>query len=63
MVAPADNAVSCESCHSRDGRLAHLGGFYIPGRDGSSVLDALGIMTVIGSFVFAGVLVVRSKKS
>jgi octaheme c-type cytochrome (tetrathionate reductase family) len=62
MVAPKEKAVSCESCHSRDGRLAHLGGFYIPGRDGSSVLDALGLMSVIGSIGFAGVMAVRSRK-
>ncbi|MCG5512334.1 tetrathionate reductase family octaheme c-type cytochrome [Ectothiorhodospira shaposhnikovii] len=33
MVAPREDALSCESCHSVDGRLADLPGVYIPGRD------------------------------
>jgi octaheme c-type cytochrome (tetrathionate reductase family) len=63
MVAPAEKAVSCESCHSADGRLAHLTGFYIPGRDGSSVIDILGVLSIIGSLVAAGVFAVKRKNN
>jgi octaheme c-type cytochrome (tetrathionate reductase family) len=45
-VAPAEEAVSCGSCHSRDGRLALLAGSYIPGRDYSMVLDTVGWLLV-----------------
>lgn len=37
MVAPAEKALECQDCHSKDGRMAKIAGFYIPGRD-----DALG---------------------
>ncbi|MDR5652261.1 tetrathionate reductase family octaheme c-type cytochrome [Ruixingdingia sedimenti] len=31
MVAPADDALKCDACHARDGRMANLAGVYIPG--------------------------------
>lgn len=31
MVAPADQALECEACHARDGRLAGITGIYMPG--------------------------------
>ena len=31
MVAPAEQAVPCAECHSRDGRMAGITGVYIPG--------------------------------
>ncbi|MDY6859287.1 MAG: tetrathionate reductase family octaheme c-type cytochrome [Pseudomonadota bacterium] len=33
MVAPAEDALECDACHAREGRLANLAGFYMPGRD------------------------------
>ncbi len=40
MVAPIEDALSCNECHRRDtGRLASLGGFYMPGRDNFPLLD------------------------
>jgi octaheme c-type cytochrome (tetrathionate reductase family) len=42
MVAPKEDALSCEQCHSRGGRLAAVAGIYIPGRDRLGWLDALG---------------------
>jgi octaheme c-type cytochrome (tetrathionate reductase family) len=41
-VAPADHALRCGACHSRNGRLANLPGGYIPGRDRSLALDVTG---------------------
>lgn len=37
MVAPAEKALECQDCHSQDGRMTKVAGFYLPGRD-----DALG---------------------
>ena len=40
MVAPKEDALSCNDCHRRDtGRMAALGGFYMPGRDRFPLLD------------------------
>jgi len=33
MVAPAEDALECDACHAREGRLANLAGFYMPWRD------------------------------
>lgn len=55
MVQPKENAVTCNDCHSRDGRLAGLGGFYMPGRDSWNWLDIIGKLMIIGSIL--GVLV------
>jgi len=42
MVAPGEDALSCGSCHSRNGRLQKLTGFYMPGRDSFKGLDRVG---------------------
>ncbi|MEW6263832.1 MAG: tetrathionate reductase family octaheme c-type cytochrome [Thermodesulfobacteriota bacterium] len=54
QVAPKEKALACEACHSREGRLAKLEGFYMPGRDSNSTLNLIGWLAVIGSL--AGVL-------
>ena len=54
MVAPKEEALDCESCHSRDGRLAKLTGFYLPGRDANAWIDRVGWFLVIATL--AGVL-------
>ena len=58
MVAPKEQALSCDECHSRNGRLANLKGFYLPGRDRWQRLDrlawiALGL-TLLGILLHAG---------
>ncbi|MCA9987781.1 MAG: hypothetical protein KDE59_25905, partial [Anaerolineales bacterium] len=42
MVAPAEDALQCESCHTDDGRLENVEGVYIPGRDNNAIVDNLG---------------------
>ncbi|MBC7359210.1 MAG: tetrathionate reductase family octaheme c-type cytochrome [Desulfacinum sp.] len=42
MVAPKEQALSCVECHSPNGRLKNLKGFYVPGRDSHPAVDALG---------------------
>jgi octaheme c-type cytochrome (tetrathionate reductase family) len=54
MIAPADQALDCESCHSKDGRLENLHGFYMPGRGDFPLLDKLGWLIVLATL--AGVL-------
>ncbi len=53
MVAPKDKALACSQCHARNGRLANLSGFYMPGRDGWKWLDWLGWLMIAGAFVVA----------
>jgi len=52
MVAPAKDAVDCDECHSKDGRLKDIKGIYIPGRDASEKLDMFGwsiaLLTLVG---------------
>ena len=55
MVAPSEEALGCAECHSRDGRLNDLEGFYMPGRDNFRWLDILGYLALGGALL--GVLV------
>lgn len=55
MVAPEKDALSCAECHTQNGRMANLAGFYMPGRDKHRVLDMVGwagsIMALIAVFL------------
>jgi len=52
MVAPKDNVLDCSECHVGEGsRLAALGGFYMPGRDGAGLMDRFGWVMVLGALV------------
>ncbi|MBL1214371.1 MAG: tetrathionate reductase family octaheme c-type cytochrome [Ignavibacteriae bacterium] len=71
MVATKENSVQCAECHtqSEDGRLASLEGFYLPGRDHSSVLDFIGrldvLLALLGVFIHGSIrvfLVLRKRK-
>lgn len=63
MVAPASQALTCESCHTRNnGRLASLTDFYLPGRDRNEPLDKAGnwiLLFSIAGIVIHGTLRVR----
>ncbi|WP_346892380.1 tetrathionate reductase family octaheme c-type cytochrome [uncultured Roseibium sp.] len=67
MVAPASEALRCESCHAKDGRLASLGGFYLPGRDGFPLTDRIGLLALalaaLGIAGHAGLRIVMSGKN
>ncbi len=47
MVSPSGESLTCIECHSRDGLLANVDGFYMPGRDFSATVDILGILMVL----------------
>jgi len=49
MVAPEEEALACDSCHSRNGRLENVPGFYMPGRDNWEWLDLIGWLMVFGT--------------
>jgi len=51
MVSPSDKSVSCIECHSSDGRLKNLKGFYIPGRDENSAVEFIGIGAIVSSIL------------
>jgi len=51
MVAPKEDSLQCVACHSRNGRLAQLAGFYLPGRDSSPIVDTAGWIIVILTLV------------
>jgi octaheme c-type cytochrome (tetrathionate reductase family) len=51
MVTPKETALGCADCHSRQGRLATLSGFYMPGRDRSEALDLLGALAILGALL------------
>ena len=55
MVTSADESLQCAACHSRQGRLENLTGFYLPGRDYNSLLDWIGLGLIIVSII--GVIV------
>ncbi|MDH7516702.1 MAG: tetrathionate reductase family octaheme c-type cytochrome, partial [Bacteroidota bacterium] len=56
MVAPKEQSVKCEECHTRrEGRLASLTDFYLPGRDSSPTVETLGVILIL--LTFLGVLV------
>jgi octaheme c-type cytochrome (tetrathionate reductase family) len=55
MVAPASEALDCGSCHARDGRLANVAGFYLPGRDGFALTDRIGLIAL--ALALAGIAV------
>jgi len=50
MVAPKEDALACSECHAKEGRLAHLEGFYMPGRGDKKMLDFVGMFAVLGTF-------------
>ena len=49
MVAPKEEALDCADCHDRNGRLAGVPGFYMPGRDSNATLDLIGWLLVLGT--------------
>lgn len=55
MVAPAKDAVKCGHCHRKDGRLEHVAGFYLPGRDANPWVNRIGYTLVV--LALAGVVI------
>ncbi len=66
MIPPKEKSLSCESCHTRDGRLNDLTGFYMPGRDYSALLDRFGWLSCLAllalTIVHGGLRIITSKR-
>lgn len=66
MVAPKEESLTCDECHRRNGRLAALAGFYLPGRDKSDWLDTLGwimiLLTLVGTIIHAVIRIYSRNK-
>ena len=69
MVSPKEQSLQCIDCHTReDGRLASVGGFYMPGRDYNPLVEHLGVgllfLTLAGVIIHgtARIIVNRSRK-
>lgn len=65
-IAPADQAVKCGECHSRDGRLAQLDQTYLPGRDFNPLLDSVGwglaVLSLAGVLVHGSLRIVANRR-
>jgi octaheme c-type cytochrome (tetrathionate reductase family) len=66
MVSPKEGSLKCNDCHTRkDGRLAGLNDFYLPGRDNSKAADfggfALIIITLIGVMSHMTLRIIKSR--
>ncbi len=66
MVAPKEDAVSCESCHSANSRLKDVPGLYIPGYDRFGQLDSIGwliaLLTLLGVLGHGAVRFLMNRK-
>jgi len=51
MVAPKEKALQCNDCHTKNGRLRDLTGFYMPGRDSFPWLTISGWLAVLLTLV------------
>lgn len=49
MVAPRSEALTCTECHTDNGRLASLTGFYMPSRDRAKPVESFGWLVILGS--------------
>ena len=49
MVSPKDDALSCNECHAKEGRLKDLPGVYMPGASHSDWLDLIGLLAILGT--------------
>ncbi|MEG3637773.1 tetrathionate reductase family octaheme c-type cytochrome [Magnetococcus sp. PR-3] len=66
MVAPKEQAVECNACHTKEGRLEALSGFYMPGRDSFPWLSKLGwygaLVALIGVTLHGLVRIISSSR-
>ncbi len=67
MVSPKGKTVQCGECHTREnGRLADLGGFYLPGRNYNPWVEYLGatflVLTLAGVLFHGSVRFIMSRR-
>ena len=54
MVAPKEDALACDNCHARQGRMEDIDGVYVLGRDETPSIDR--IMLLILAATLLGIL-------
>ena len=66
MVAPAEEAVSCAECHSRNGLMKDVEGLYMPGIGSLPILDKLfltmALLALIGVLIHGAIRIISSQK-
>ncbi|MEW8396744.1 MAG: cytochrome C, partial [Candidatus Thiodiazotropha sp.] len=66
MVAPAEDALACVSCHSREGRMKDVEGLYMPGIGSVPILDKLfltmALLALSGVLLHGAIRVISSQK-
>jgi hypothetical protein len=66
MVAPKQDALRCDRCHTDNGRLANIQGVYMPGRDRIGLLDQAGwllaALTLVGVLGHGALRIYTSRK-
>ncbi|OSM03975.1 putative cytochrome c family protein [Magnetofaba australis IT-1] len=66
MVAPKAQAVGCNECHAKNGRLESLTGFYMPGRDSIPWLSTLGwygaLLALIGVGLHGAIRIIAAMR-
>ncbi len=45
-IAPAEDSLTCVSCHSRNGRMAGVPGIFMPGRGSGAIVDIFGLLLI-----------------
>jgi octaheme c-type cytochrome (tetrathionate reductase family) len=67
MVAKTENTLDCKECHSRNGRLAGLDDFYMPGRDYNASLESMGwlliLLTIVGILIHSSIRIISFYKT
>ena len=66
MIAPAEDALACESCHSRNGRMKDVEGLYMPGIGSVPILDKLfltmALLALMGVLLHGGIRVMSRQR-
>lgn len=67
MVAPADEALDCQACHAKDGRLANLSGVFMPGTGSEGLVGLLGklmfVMALLGVLGHGALRIFTARKN
>ena len=53
LVRDKKHSLTCEGCHSREGRLENVNAGWVPGRDRNLFLDIVGILALLGALAGA----------
>lgn len=51
MVAPKEDALSCQDCHTTNSRLKDVKDFYLLGRDKNTLVEFYGLLAIVGGLL------------